>query len=366
MQQSMEKNVEKQMIIRAFEPNLDQLKQTARQLAHMQDVSLNLYGQAGEVLIVVTARAFAQAAATELTESVAEQFELSLGESVYGRGKGSLAYITAGELIEHEANIAAADAQTGALLAEEFSHTKRGPSVFDFGEGSYQDGRYLNKIQDAEERYADEGDPVQTVAARAVAAAKYGHADFGTAMLGLGSGELVYIAVAHRGYVYLRRFQDGETAGKIAALRMLDLVRRLMKKQPVDSARMFKANSDLVWDEPIKKKRNNPYLAPILVLAVLLAALACACWYFFTHYSLGGEQGDALPADNSTSISAPAPDVPAPAPADPQPADGAGEPAADGAAQPEDGTQPDDAQPDDTQPAGGDTQTDGDVVHPFG
>lgn len=362
----MGKNVEKQMIIRAFEPDLDQLKQTARQLAHMQDVSLNLYGQAGEVLIVVTARAFAQAAATELTESVAEQFELSLGESVYGRGKGSLAYFTAGELIEHEANIAAADAQTGALLAEEFSHTKRGPSVFDFGEDTYQNERYLNKVQDAEERYADEGDAAQTAAARAVAAAKYGHADFGAAAVGLGSGELVYIAVAHRGYVYLRRFQDGETADKSAALRMLDLVRRLMKNQPVDSARMFKANSDLVWEEPIKKKRSHPYLVPILVLAVLLAALAGACWYFFTHYSLGGESGNAVPADNSTSISVPAaPDAQTPAPAGPQPAadgaDGAGVPDADSTVQPEDGTQPDDA-----QPAGGDTQTDGNVVHPFG
>ena len=362
MQQSMEKNVEKQMIIRTFEPNLDQLKQTARQLAHMQDVSLNLYGQAGEVLIVVTARAFAQAAATELTESVAEQFELSLGETVYGRGKGSLAYFTAGELIEHEANIAAADAETGVLLEEEFSHTKRGPSVFDFGEGSYHDRRYLDKVQDAEERYADEDDIPQSVAARAVAAAKYGHADFGVAMLGLGSGEHVYIAVAHRGYVYLRRFKDNDTAGKSAALMMLDLVRRLIKKQPVDNARMFKANSDFEWNEPIKKKRSNPYLAPIIVLAVLIIALVGACWYFFTHYSLGGGQGDAAPAGNSTSLSAPAAqDAQTPDPADPQPADGAGVPEADGTDQPADGTQPDD-----TQPADGGTQTDGDVVHPFG
>lgn len=356
MQQPMEKNVEKQMIIRAFEPNLDTLKQTARQLAHMQDVSLNLYGQAGEVLIVVTARAFAQAAAVELTESVAEQFELSLGEAVYGRGKGSLAYFTAGELIEHEANIAAADAETGALLAEEFSHTKRGPSVFDFGEGSYQDERFLDKVQIAEERYADEGDIVQSVAARAVAAAKYGHADFGTAVMGLGSDGLVYIAVAHRGYVYLRRFQDGETAGKVAALRMLDLVRRLIKKQPVDSARMFKANSDLVWDEPIQKKRSNPHLVPIIVLVVMIVALAGACWYFFTHYSLGGGQGDALPAGNSASMSAPAaPDTQTPAPAAPQPADGAGTPEADSTPAPEDGA----------QPADSDTQTGGNVVHPF-
>ena len=254
--QSMEKNVEKQMIIRTFEPNLDELKKTARQLAHMQDVSLNLYGQAGEVLIVVTARAFAQAAATELTESVAEQFELSLGAAVYGRGKGSLAYFTAGELIEHEANIAAADNATGALLAEEFGRTKRGPSVFDFGEGSYRDRRYLEKVRAAEERYADEDDLPQTAAARAVAAAKYGHADFGVAVLGAGSGEYVYAAVAHKGYVYLRRLRDGDTAGKSAALMSLELVRRLMKRLPVDNARMFKA-AEKARREPVPHARHH-------------------------------------------------------------------------------------------------------------
>ena len=99
--QPMEKNVEKQLVVRTFEPDMNALKQTAKQLAHMQDTSLNLYGQAGEVLIVVTARAYAQAAATELTENVAEQFELALGPAAYGRGKGSLAYFTAGELIHH-------------------------------------------------------------------------------------------------------------------------------------------------------------------------------------------------------------------------------------------------------------------------
>ena len=153
--QPMEKNVEKQLVVRTFEPDMNALKQTAKQLAHMQDTSLNLYGQAGEVLIVVTARAYAQAAATELTENVAEQFELALGPAAYGRGKGSLAYFTAGELIQSESTLAAADPATGALLAEEFSHTKRGPSVFDFGDGSYNDSRVVAKIKNAVYKYAE-------------------------------------------------------------------------------------------------------------------------------------------------------------------------------------------------------------------
>ena len=290
--QPMEKNVEKQLVVRTFEPDMNALKQTAKQLAHMQDTSLNLYGQAGEVLIVVTARAYAQAAATELTENVAEQFELALGPAAYGRGKGSLAYFTAGELIQSESTIAAADPATGALLAEEFSHTKRGPSVFDFGDGSYNDSRVVAKIKNAVYKYAEEGNAPQIAAARAAAAARFAHADFGVASVGMGTGaEVVYLAVAHRGYVYIKRIKNGEGAGKVVALSALDMVRRLAQKQPVDRARMFKANSDFDWNAPLKKRRSSKYAAPIAVLAVLLVALAVACWYFFTHFSLGGGNG---------------------------------------------------------------------------
>ena len=302
--QPMEKNVEKQLVVRTFEPDMNALKQTAKQLAHMQDTSLNLYGQAGEVLIVVTARAYAQAAATELTENVAEQFELALAPAAYGRGKGSLAYFTAGELIQSESTIAAADPATGALLAEEFSHTKRGPSVFDFGDGSYNDSRVVAKIKNAVYKYAEEGNAPQIAAARAAAAARFAHADFGVASVGMGTGaEVVYLAVAHRGYVYIKRIKNGEGAGKLSAL---DMVRRLAQKQPVDRARMFKANSDFDWNAPLKKRRSSKYAAPIAVLAVLLVALAVACWYFFTHFSLGGGNGagGALPVSGSTSISA--------------------------------------------------------------
>lgn len=120
----MDKNVEKQLIVRTFEPDMAVLKQVAKQMSGMQDVALNLFGQAGEVLIVITARAHAPAAATELTERIAERFEMALGDAAYGRGKGSVAYFAAGELMQAEALVAASDPKTGGLLGEEFSHTK--------------------------------------------------------------------------------------------------------------------------------------------------------------------------------------------------------------------------------------------------
>lgn len=299
--EQMEKNVEKQLIIRTFEPDMTALKATAKQLAGMQDVTLNLYGQAGEVLIVVTARAYAPAAATELTENVAEQFESELGDAVYGRGKGSLAYFAAGELMESEAEVVAADDATGALLAEEFSHTKRGNNVFDFGEGSYSDSRVAGKIKAMAAKNYEKGNVPQMAAARAVAAAKCAHAEYGVSIAGAGEGETLYLAVAYKGYVYMRSFGAAPDAGKRAALAALDLVRRLTQKMPADGARVFRANTDFDWDDPIEKRPGSRYTAPIIVLAVLLVALGIACWYFFTHFT-AKSKGDTLAVSASSSV----------------------------------------------------------------
>ena len=203
----MDKNVEKQLIVRTFEPDMAVLKQVAKQMNGMQDVALNLFGQAGEVLIVITARAHAPAAATELTERIAERFEMALGDAAYGRGKGSVAYFAAGELMQAEALVAASDPKTGGLLGEEFSHTKRGANVFDFGDSSYQDSRVAAKIKAMAAKNCDATYPPQVAAARAAAAAKCSKAEFGVSVTGLGkAGRDVYMAVAYGGQVYVRRF----------------------------------------------------------------------------------------------------------------------------------------------------------------
>lgn len=299
----MEKNVEKQLIVRTFEPDMGQLKALAKQNVSMPNVTLNLYGQAGEVLIVITARAIAPAAATELTETLADRFEQVLGDSVYGRGKGSLAYFTAGEMIENETSVVASDSATGALLSEEFSHTKRGNSVFDFGDVSYNDSRVMGKIKAAASRNYEKGNVYQMAAARAVAAAKCSRAEFGVSVTGGNDGRPLYLAVAHKGYVYMRSFKPAPDAAKRAALASLDIIRRLSLKAPLEEVRMFKANTDFEWDEPLTRRRSNKVLGPVIVLIVLLLALAGTCWYLFTHFSLGGADGDAMAVDNSTSVS---------------------------------------------------------------
>ena len=241
----MDKNVEKQLIVRTFEPDMAVLKQVAKQMSGMQDVALNLFGQAGEVLIVITARAHAPAAATELTERIAERFEMALGDAAYGRGKGSVAYFAAGELMQAEALVAASDPKTGGLLGEEFSHTKRGSNVFDFGDSSYQDSRVAAKIKAMAAKNCDATYPPQVAAARAVAAAKCSKAEFGVSVTGLGkAGRDVYMAVAYGNRVYVRRFAQTPDAGKRCALAALDTIRRILQGADTPAMRVFKANSD--------------------------------------------------------------------------------------------------------------------------
>ena len=307
----MDKNVEKQLIVRTFEPDMAVLKQVAKQMNGMQDVALNLFGQAGEVLIVITARAHAPAAATELTERIAERFEMALGDAAYGRGKGSVAYFAAGELMQAEALVAASDPKTGGLLGEEFSHTKRGANVFDFGDSSYQDSRVAAKIKAMAAKNCDATYPPQVAAARAAAAAKCSKAGFGVSVTGLGkAGRDVYMAVAYGGQVYVRRFAQTPDAGKRCALAALDTIRRLLQGADTPAMRVFRANSDFDWDAPEaprKKgrpaaggagKKNSGMLAPIIVLVVLLIALGVAVWYFFTHFTLGPEPS--VPAGGSS------------------------------------------------------------------
>lgn len=299
----MEKNVEKQLILRTFEPDMAALKAAARQLRGMRDLGMNLYGQAGEVLIVLTARSHATAAATELTERVAQQLEQALGDAAYGRGKGSLAYFVSGDLLDNEALIAASDAKTGRLLSEEFSRTKRGSQVFDFGDTSYGDARVMNKIKSTAAKHFEPGNEAQMTAARATAASKCARSEVGVCIAGAGlQNRPVYLAVAYKGYVYMRRFEQSPDAGKRAALAALDITRRLMQGLPVSAGtRAFKANSRFNWDAPVQANRHSRAWAPIVVLAALLVALAIACWYFFTQFSLFGSGSDTLPASTSMS-----------------------------------------------------------------
>lgn len=308
------KTVQKQVIVRLYQPDMDALKGAARQAGLQRDVQLKLYGQAGEVLVVIRAQAYAQAAATELTEMAAEQIEQAVGASAYARGKGSLAYVTAGEMIENECVIAAANPETGALIGEEFAATKRGAKVFDFGESSYNNTRTLHKIED----YAgdpDEETPLQMACDLATAAAKYGKAEFGCAVTGLESEKAVWAAVYYKGRVWARKIRPGEEAGKTAALTILDTVRLILQKQPVPYAKQFRAGKDAVWSEGKRAEKSGggagKAVLTALIVIILAAAIGVGVWYalttfVFTHdepesSSVSTSQVQSLPESQSTA-----------------------------------------------------------------
>lgn len=321
------KNVEKQLIVRCFLPDMQRLKATAKQLSQTTpDIKLGLYGQAGEVLVVVNARAYAQAAATELTQNAADQFEETLGAAVYGRGKGGLAYVTAGELIENEAVLTAADEMTGRLLSEEFGNTKRGPQVFDFGAQSYDNPKIAAKIEAAANFGEENTSPLQTAADYAFAAAKAARADFGCAVSGLENAQIVYAAVAHKGKVHIRKIAAGPDAGKAAALSILDMTRRILMKEEIPYAKMFRAGREIDWNNAEKKKKGNKYIVPITILCVLLVALGAAVWYLWNTFFIKDQPSAPVDvpsvsqsvAQPDQSASAPAQSTPAPTPETPK------------------------------------------------
>ncbi|MEG2930524.1 MAG: hypothetical protein RR825_01940, partial [Ruthenibacterium sp.] len=106
--QQPQQGAEKQLIVRMFQPDMQLLKITAKQISATANIKLGLYGQSGEVLVVIAARAHTTMAATELTENAAGQFEAAMGDSVYGRGNAPIGAVLAGEMEQDETTLAAA------------------------------------------------------------------------------------------------------------------------------------------------------------------------------------------------------------------------------------------------------------------
>ncbi|NLS84220.1 MAG: hypothetical protein GXZ14_01200 [Ruminococcaceae bacterium] len=343
-----EKNVTKQVIVRFFAPDMHKLKVTAKQLSVTSpDLKLGLYGQADEILVVLNAQSYAEAAAMQLTESGAQMFEDAMGDYSYGRGKGGLAYVTAGELMEARAYIAAGDEETGALLETEVKATKRGDKVFDFGDDSYLNDKVASKIEKAAIFDPNEATPAYQAAADwATAAAKCTKSEFGAAIKGFGE-EKLYAAIAHGKFVYVREIPASKDAEKCAALTLLDMTRRLLIGAGVPYAQSCKAGQELEWEgapaaavqtrapqakamqsqakaskksvaysanddeddyvqKPKKKKKPSSSagvsnkIVPIIVLVVLLVALVFAGYYLLNTFFFNKTGSD---KDASTSSS---------------------------------------------------------------
>lgn len=345
-----QEGVEKQLIVRMFLPDMPLLKATAKQLSAMPSVKLGMYGQSGEVLVVISARARTPAAATELTENAAAQLEAAMGDSVYARGKAPLAAVAVGEMQQDEATLCASDDETGRLLEEELQSVQSADKVFDFGQNSFRNVRMADKIADAALMDDEEStDPIQLSADRSYAVRKCTKADFGVAIANVEGGKVVCAAVTYGKMVYVRCIRPAPDALKAAAMSALDMVRRLTLGLDIPYARAFKAGQEIDWNVPVQQKatgksssRGNggggsresressgkgsgkSLIGPFVLLIIVAIALGVGIWYVVNTFIIKDESS--LPAGNSTSVSDSAPaqgDASAPA--------GASDPAASGA-----------------------------------
>lgn len=302
--------VEKQEIVRMYQPDMQVLKATARQLSAMPNVKFGMYGQAGEVLVVAAARAQGMAAATELTENAAEQLEAAMGDSVYGRGKRSLAQVVVDEMLQDEALMIAADEETGKLLEAELTNVKDSDKVFDFGQDSFRSPKMADKILDTAIMDDEESeDPIQRSADRSYAAHKCVRCDYGVAITGLDGGNMVCAAVTVGKTVYIRCIRPAQDAGKTAVYSVLDMIRRIIFGMTVPYARTFRAGDEVDWNDPTPQKAGGAkssggkknLIVPIIAIAALAIALGVGIWYIVTTFIIKDEPS--VPAGNSTSIS---------------------------------------------------------------
>ncbi|MEG0769698.1 MAG: hypothetical protein RSG59_07210 [Ruthenibacterium sp.] len=353
--QQPQQGVEKQLIVRMFQPDMQLLKVTAKQISATASIKLGLYGQSGEVLVVIAARARTAMAATELTENAAGQFEAAMGDSVYGRGKAPIGAVVVAEMEQDETTLVAADDATGLLLETELQPIKNADKVFDFGQNSFRNARMADKIADAALMDDEESDdPIQLSADRSFAARKCTKSDFGVCIVDVEGGKMVCSAVTYGKMVYVRCIRPAPDAGKAAAMTALDMIRRLTLGMPIPYARAFKAGQEIDWNEPMQQKgrksssgksggsksssgksgtgKKKSLAVPIVLLVLVAIALCGAIWYVVNTFIIKDE--GSLPAAGSTgssAVSMPAGDTSVPGDAA-APGSDTGAPASDAAA----------------------------------
>ena len=294
----------KQIIIRMYQPDMQLLKATARQLHGTPGLRLGMYGQGGEVLVVAAGQGTDPQVSSDIAEDAAAEFE------------------------------GAMDEETGHWLEAEMQTAPDASKVFDFGERSYLDGRMAGKIANAAVLDDEETqDPLQQAADRSYAAHKCTKCDFGVAITGTAAGSrMVCVAVTYKKIVYVRCIRPDKDAAKTAALSGLDMMRRLTLGLDIPYARTFKAGHEIDWNEPVsddavRKGSAKKSALPIVILVVLLLALVGAGYYLIRTF-LFNDDAAATPVSGSVSASvqsAPAADAPQSAPVSAVPESAAGQ-----------------------------------------
>lgn len=208
-------------------------------ITESESPTVALYCGDGEVRARVAARASDAEMAEEICRPMIERICGILGASVYGIDAHSLEETVVSALKKSGKSVAAAESCTGGLLSKRITSVSGSSEVFELGVTSYS-GRIKNEILgvDAEviEKLGTVSSPVARMMAQQVR--NMADADLGVGITGVAGSSfegkptgLVYIAVADREKVYMRRLtlarraDEREYIRHIASSNALDMLR---------------------------------------------------------------------------------------------------------------------------------------------
>lgn len=289
------KKVEKEFFIRVYGSSIDNLKAAVRQVAQLEGVTPTLYGKDNEYILKLDVISGGEAAATMLCESAAVIMENALGDEVYARGVSSLAHMAAGALITKSAQLCAASAELGELLAEEFQTTKRGDKIFDFGEATYN-SKNAAKIKVSEKTVKQEGESSLAAASElAVKVCKVAKVRYGAAITPPDENGNRWIVVAEKSQTYVRQMQQNDSP-RACALAVLDLVRRLagstQKSAPVPKRQLAVQEDEIiVIERQLEPSAHKSSILATIAVMVFCAILASGAFYCYDKFYIEQDAG---------------------------------------------------------------------------
>ncbi len=273
---------QKEVVLRIYGAELQALKQVLQQVSALPGLSVSLFGKDNEYLVRLLVTSGGEAASNQLCESAAQMIEDALGEDVYGRGDHTLAHYAAAALLIKSATLATVSPELGELLATEFSTTKRGERVFDFGAKTYQvHGNFAPKAKTIQQFGASS---IQAATELAFAAMKKGRAKYGAALSQPDGTGRRWAVVTEKNRAFVRQLPP-DASGHAAALAILDLVRRILAKGDIPQGDACYRKGHVNPAKPLKNPRGRGKLLAICAVCVLLLLTGAACLYFSGIYA---------------------------------------------------------------------------------
>ncbi len=309
----------RQAVVRMFEPDMHDLKQTIRTLSEKPNTKTSLYGQSGEVLLAIQTPGLQGQEAAKHAANIAADIEKAMGISAYGRDRQTLTMYAVKALSDNGYKIAAPDEETGRILEQEFGPIEISHDVFDFGEKSYYNTKMADKILDAALLDDEEStDAAQLASDRSYAAKKCMKTTFGVAIASSANGEEIGVAVTYGKTVYVRRIENSQNAAKAASLTLMDMLRLLCGGQIIPYAKVFHAGDELDWDDPLpqkgdlnstkgkgkpQKESKGNLVLPVIVLSLVAIALVLAILYIYNTFIIDDNSAIAVANGNSVEQS---------------------------------------------------------------